>query len=121
VHVARPRVVVTLLSCAAALVFIASASADVACGNAGGTICCSNQTWLPLRNVAVSYWYGTPGLSYYARRQDDSGSLTYNHSQSTGGNWSFDNGVDVVRGTGIWRGPSAPMDFAISQASHTSC
>lgn len=106
----------------AALSFAGSAAADVACGNTGGTICCSNQTWLPIRNVAVSYWTGNPaGLSYYARRQDSSGSLTYNSLRSSGGNWSFDNGVDVYRGTGIWRGPQAQMKLAISQASHTQC
>ena len=100
---------------------VASAGADVACGNAGGTICCGNQTWLPIRNVAVSYWYGDPGLHYYARRQDSSGVLSYNQYIYNGGNWNFDNGVDVYRGTGIYRGEAATDNFAISQASHTSC
>jgi hypothetical protein len=107
---------------AVTLVFGASvAAADVACGNTGGTICCGSQVWLPIRNVAVSYWYDDPGLHYYARRQDSSSTLTYNYYVYNGGNWNFDNGVDVYRGTGIYRGGSPLANFAISQASHTSC
>jgi hypothetical protein len=104
-----------------ALIFASAAAADVVCANTGGTICCGSQVWLPIQHVAVSYWYGDPGKAYYARRQDSNGSLTYNHFQSTGGNWSFDNGGDVYRGTGIYRGGSTLMNFAISQVSHTYC
>lgn len=117
----RRRIVFILASLAAVAIGVSAATADVSCGNAGGTICCGNQTWLPLRNVAVSYWYGDPGFHYYARRQDSSGTLTCNQYLYNGGNWSFDNGVDVVRGTGIYRGEQAQINFAISQASHTSC
>lgn len=113
----------TLVATALAVLTFAAAvaSADVACGNTGGTICCGSQVWLPIRNVAVSYWYDDPGLHYYARRQDSSSSLTYNHYVYNGGNWNFDNGVDVYRGTGIYRGGGALANFAISQVSHTSC
>jgi hypothetical protein len=104
-----------------ALIFASAAAADVACGNTGGTICCGSQVWLPIRHVAVSYWYGDPGKSYYARRRDSTGKLTYDYFKATGGNWSFDNGVDVYRGTGIYRDGSTLMNFAESQVSHTYC
>jgi hypothetical protein len=118
----RLRVLVAAVAASSLLVSAGVASADVACGNTGGTICCGSQVWLPIRNVAVSYWSGFPlGLHYYARRQNSSGELTYNHYQYNGGNWSFDNGVDVYRGTGIYRGGQPYQDFAISQVSHTSC
>jgi hypothetical protein len=60
----------------ASLIFAGASAADVACGNTGGTICCGGQVWLPIRNVAVSYWTGDAGKAYYARRQDSNGSLT---------------------------------------------
>jgi hypothetical protein len=116
------RLSALLAAAGAVLVFsVTVASADVACGNTGGTICCGSQVWLPIRNVAVSYWYDDPGYHYYARRQDSNGMLTYNYSVYNGGNWNFDNGVDVYRGTGIYRGGQPLANFAISQASHTSC
>ena len=118
----RLRVLVAAVAASSLLASAGVASADVACGNTGGTICCGSQVWLPIRNVAVSYWSAYPlGLHYYARRQNSSGELTYNHYQYNGGNWSFDNGVDMYRGTGIYRGGQPPQDFAISQVSHTSC
>jgi len=120
--VGRLRVLVAAAAASSLLVSAGVASADVACGNAGGTICCGSQAWLPFRNVAVSYWSGFPlGLHYYARRRNTDFELTYNHYQYNGGNWNFDNGVDVVRGTGIYRGGQPHQDYAISQVSHTSC
>jgi hypothetical protein len=104
-----------------ALIFASAAAADVVCGNTGGTICCGSQVWLPIRHVAVSYWSGDAGKSYYARRRDSTGKLTYDYFKSTGGNWSFDNGVDAYRGTGIYRDGSTLMNFAMSQVSHTYC
>jgi hypothetical protein len=97
------------------------AEADVLCANTGGTICCGSQTWLPIFNVAVSYWTGDAGKHYYARRQDSSGTLTYNQYVYNGGNWNFDNGTDVPRGTGMYRGEQPLMNFAESESSHTHC
>lgn len=114
------RAAVAGVAGAAALVFAGVALAED-CGSANGTICCDNQSWLAFRYISYSSWSGTSGLHYYARRRNDSFELTYNHYQYNGGNWFFDNGSDVWRGTGIYRAGQPQMEYAMSQASRGSC
>jgi hypothetical protein len=120
--IARLRMrAIPLLAVLSFLLFAGTAAADVACGNTGGTLCCGSQVWLPIRNVAVSYWTGSAGHNYYARRHDSNDIITYDHYQYNGGNWSFDNGGDVYRGTGIYYAGQTLINFAESQVSHTFC
>lgn len=116
----RPRVVVATIATTVALALAGVAAAEI-CGNAGGSICCDSQVWLPFRNICCSSWNGTPGLHYYARRRNDSFELTYNHYQYNGGTHFFDNGSDVWRGTGIYRAGEAQMDFTMTQSSRGGC
>jgi hypothetical protein len=101
-----------------------AALAAYACDSANGTgLCCSNEVWLNWQNIAISVWQGPGGShAFWAKRRDINFNITYNHYVGDGGTWTFDNGSDAFRATGIHRDGSS-IAWLMQQASdsHPNC
>jgi hypothetical protein len=105
-----------------ALVLVSAAAASTICNNFGGTICCGSQSWGSFSHTSIASWYGTPGLHYYARRRTDQFVLTYNEYVYNGGSLFKDfQTPDYLRGTGLYRSGAAIVDYAVSDATNSSC
>lgn len=73
------------------------------------------------RNTNSASWFGDPGKRYYARRRNINFVLTFNMLMPNGGSLFRDFGTVVLRGTGLYRGEQPIMNFAVTDATTTSC
>jgi hypothetical protein len=117
---------VTVVSFAAAFSVITSAFAGSA--HRAAAIECASQEWndnqpshsLPQQHVKFSFWHGS---WWYHGQRLYNGSVQYDHEMPNGGDWSFQNSVDVDRSTKIvYNDPQAHNHYThLVQRTDTHC
>jgi hypothetical protein len=105
----------------AALLGTPKASADVICGSFGPAYR-NVGTKIGPWNAYYSFWNTySPARAYTAVRLDSSGGITYTHELPSGGLWSFSNGTDAYRQTGLALWYSNYTTMYMEMRSHTTC